>query len=379
MSKYTTEVRYICETSAGYLEQQGYRPVNEILIEAAPKVFDFSYPIFDESYRQVLETKILKHYYTREICEESIGLWKLRLDTRMNEIMPYYNQLYKSELLSFNPLYDVDLKTVSNKVGNTDNTADGTTNGKTTNSGKSESTTVDDGTVKTNGKTTGEGTTANVTNDTTSTESSGSTTNESTTTGEGKTTGKSTGKTSDTTSGKTTGTSDDLKWNMYSDTPQSTISDLDEGKYLTNATKTTDKLSTSGTSDTTSNGTSESSTEGTSSDSTKVSGKGTSSDTSKTTGSSSTAGSTSDTSTSESTTKTDDTRKTTGTSSGDSSTDTTTHNTSNIKTAEDYLNHVVGKSAGKSYSAMLSEFRQTFLNIDMMVINDLQDLFFGLW
>ena len=32
-----------------------------------------------------------------------------------------------------------------------------------------------------------------------------------------------------------------------------------------------------------------------------------------------------------------------------------------------------------SYAKMLKEFRETFLNIDMMVIESLSDLFFGLW
>ncbi len=52
------------------------------------------YPIFDEDYRNELQKKILLKYYTREICEETFGLWKLRLNSKMNEIMPYYNQLY---------------------------------------------------------------------------------------------------------------------------------------------------------------------------------------------------------------------------------------------------------------------------------------------
>ena len=111
MSKYTTEVRFICETAAGYTESVDYDLVEETIQKAIPKVFNFDFPIFDESYRNVLCTKILKHYYTREICEETVGLWKLRLNTRLNEIMPYYNQLYKSELLEFNPFYDVDITT----------------------------------------------------------------------------------------------------------------------------------------------------------------------------------------------------------------------------------------------------------------------------
>ena len=109
MSKYTTQVRFICETAAGLSESEGQTSVKQIIAAAIPSVFDFDFPIFDESYRNVLETKILKHYYTREIGLETVGLWKLKLDTKLNEIMPFYNQLYKSELIEFNPMYDVDL------------------------------------------------------------------------------------------------------------------------------------------------------------------------------------------------------------------------------------------------------------------------------
>ena len=60
-------------------------------------------------FRSILEKKILKHYYTIEIGEETVGLWKLRLNAKLNEIMPYYNKLYLSELMEFNPLYTSDL------------------------------------------------------------------------------------------------------------------------------------------------------------------------------------------------------------------------------------------------------------------------------
>lgn len=124
MSKYTTEVRFICESQSVLLESKGYNDVDVIINGAIPKIFNFSFPIFDEAYRIVLEKKILKHYYTREISEETVGLWKLRLDTRLNEIMPYYNKLYTSELLEFNPLYTHNL--TRTKKGTQNNTNTGT-------------------------------------------------------------------------------------------------------------------------------------------------------------------------------------------------------------------------------------------------------------
>ena len=110
MSKYTTEVRFICEEACGLLESKGYNDIDSIITKAIPKIFSFNFPIFDENYRSVLELKILKHFYTREIGEETVGLWKLRFDTKLNEIMPYYNKLYSSELIEFNPLYSVSYR-----------------------------------------------------------------------------------------------------------------------------------------------------------------------------------------------------------------------------------------------------------------------------
>ena len=82
------------------------------LLDNGYKLFDFDYPIFDESYRSVLEKKIIDRYYFREIGLETPGQFKHYLKMRLNEIMPYYNQLYKSEGImnkeGFNPLYNLD-------------------------------------------------------------------------------------------------------------------------------------------------------------------------------------------------------------------------------------------------------------------------------
>lgn len=146
MSKYTTEVRYICESYAGVDESTEFPEVEQVISDAREHVFDFEYPIFDENYRSVLETKILRHYYTREIGLETVGLWKLKLCTRLNDIMPYYNQLYKSELLEFNPLVDVDLKTQhigasggkSSGLNNREDTSNGISASSSNNTGEAQ-------------------------------------------------------------------------------------------------------------------------------------------------------------------------------------------------------------------------------------------------
>ena len=56
MSKYTTEVRYICEHLAGETESVGSDNVDSVIEKSRTKIFDFDFPIYDETYRSVLET-----------------------------------------------------------------------------------------------------------------------------------------------------------------------------------------------------------------------------------------------------------------------------------------------------------------------------------
>lgn len=153
MAQYTTEVRTICEIYAGLDSSAGNASVNDVIRKSYPKVFDFDYPIFDPEYKAVLEPKILRHFYSREIAMETVGLWKLRLENKLNEIMPYYNQLYKSQLLDFNPFWDVDLTKTYSKQ------ADGTTTNNTlshnvaSDSGESKQNTTTAGNEKTAGTT----------------------------------------------------------------------------------------------------------------------------------------------------------------------------------------------------------------------------------
>ena len=118
MSKYTTEVRFICESKSGLSESKGFGSVDEVLNSSWDKIFTSKVSFFDEEYRGVLCKKILKHYYLREIGCETVGIWLLWMNTKLEEIMPYYNKLYESELIKFNPMYDVDWNRKGNKTGN---------------------------------------------------------------------------------------------------------------------------------------------------------------------------------------------------------------------------------------------------------------------
>lgn len=123
MSKYTTQVRYICETYAGLAESVGYNQVNDVVRQAYPTIFDSELPLFKPEYAAVLYPKILRHYYTREIGFETVGLWKLHLNNRLYEILPYYNQLYTSAEIEFDPFNNIDIVKTIVRDGNDNTTA----------------------------------------------------------------------------------------------------------------------------------------------------------------------------------------------------------------------------------------------------------------
>jgi hypothetical protein len=101
-------------------------------------------PIFDPAYKTILIGKIVDHYWNREIGVESLDLFQQKMRTKLNEIMPFYNQLYKSTEIQYEALSTINIKTEStntstgteNTTGNTDAT------GETTNASRSVSSTT---------------------------------------------------------------------------------------------------------------------------------------------------------------------------------------------------------------------------------------------
>lgn len=233
MSRYTIELRY--------------------LIEGNYDLGLKNYPIFDESYREQLNNKIIQHYYFREIGFETEALFKNRLNQKMNEIMPYYNQMYESSKLKIDPLSTIDLEEVFSRKS----------------------------------KTTGEGTS--------STSGTGNNTNNF----------------------NSTDTTDYGKISKFSDIAQAqtTPNEILNDKYLTSATVD------------------------------------------------------------------DGQDKNTNTGTNTSQTESTTSGTS---TDERNLNEDTtltrkGNNGTASESELLNMYRETFLNIDMMIIDDLDELFLGIW
>lgn len=273
MSKYTTELRYLIENN-----------------------FDIGlkdYPIFDENYREPLNRKIINHYYFREIGFETAELFKRYLNNTMNEIMPYYNQLYKSELLEFNPFYNVDKTVTADKNNNSVSDFVGNISGKNTQTADTENTQTNNGKQQT----------------TTAATSTGESVGNSTTTNRNK--------------------------NVSSDTPQGflSINSIDNETYASAAEM----------------------------------GNAESINNSKATSNNAENGITDQT--------TADETKATGNSKSNATTETDTANKTTSNDFENYISHVIGKSEGETYSEMLMKFRETFLNIDMMIIDELKTCF----
>lgn len=120
MSKYTTQLRWIVEQT---LNDAG-KPLTE---DSWPYVYKTlgldDYPLFDEAYRETLNNKIIRHYYTREIGAETVGRFRMFIRDAMHLIMPYYNQLYESERLAkgMEPLGDRNLQHTEHAWGNASN------------------------------------------------------------------------------------------------------------------------------------------------------------------------------------------------------------------------------------------------------------------
>lgn len=89
-----------------------------------------TYPIFDEDYRSILNNKIIEHYAFREIGLETPALFARFMARKMGEIMVYYNQLYKSELIPIQALtrldYSEDYDRSSTAASDSTAKADGT-------------------------------------------------------------------------------------------------------------------------------------------------------------------------------------------------------------------------------------------------------------
>lgn len=92
------------------------------------------YPIYDESRRVELNEKIVRHYALREIGQETAQQFVFYLGATMAEIMPYFNERYRTLDMEYDPLKSVDMTTdsesgsESQSSGKASSTQDSTSN-----------------------------------------------------------------------------------------------------------------------------------------------------------------------------------------------------------------------------------------------------------
>lgn len=338
MARYTTQVRTICETVAGLSDSVGYTDVETVLNDSWDKIFT-AFPIYDEAHRADLCKKILRHYYMDEIAFEAYGLWQLAINTKLVEIMPQYNSLYKASAEIINPLYNKSLSRQydgtskgTNKDTRTDNLTD-----------TASATTIATGTdMRTDNLTDTNGGSVVTKSDSKRTDALKAVTDNT--------------STSKTTSSASNNSSND---SFTSDTPQGSLSDVKAGKYMTNASIGTSTGSTSGNdkNDTTAKNT--------------VNNTGTVSNTGTDTVTDS------HTLTKTGTVKNDSTNSTTSDSTL-SKTGTVVNDGIDSRT-DAHTETVTGYEGSATYAELLKKYSDAIINIDMMIINDLSTMFMQIW
>lgn len=285
MASYTMQLREIIEH---YSQDQYGLDYKERIELGRQHLFNFEYPFFSESYRDKFEENFIKNFYTREIGFETENLFKLKLDTWLNINMNYYNKLFESECLKFNPLHNTEINTTYNKKNDRKQ------------SDKRDHDRTDNRMTDVNSNTTG----------------------------------KTTGESESTASGSTT--HDNFNRNIESDTPQNRLElTTRNGEGVIEYASKIDEQKQLNESDSQSKGNTKST----------------------------------DNSTVDSTSKASD----------DYNMKFSDLLDSKAETIEDYVQRQTGKIGSQSFSKMLQEYRSTFIRVERMIFEEMEQLFMGVY
>lgn len=324
MSNYTVRVYDILRFYNGNTDG-GYEQIENAIKNHWQDVFDIDiWSTWDSTYKATLCQKILRHYLMYEIGAETVSLWKIQLNSRMSEIMPKYNIMYRNIEKAYSNFFaDVDYKETTNRTQNETEQKDTTLHGTNTE------------TNTTNG------------NSTQDVSASGDTKRDSTS--DSTNTADSTTENTSTNTGTSSNGTD--AWQTASDTPQGTLSDLETNTYLSNAVHN--------------KGSADAKTE-TNADSTGKSNATTTANATAT-----------DTTETTSTTNTTATAKTE--ENKNQSSDQTQNDNTNRDTTENYVKTVIGKMGSQNNAVLFNDIVKNLINIDEMIINELKDCFLLLW
>lgn len=226
MARYTLNLSEVCEQVTGLnfddMEGISFDRIDTIANAAIPKIFSDRYDLFDNGDDRIdLLRMVLEHYWEYEICTYTPSDFILRINRKLNEIAPLYNQRYESTKLEYPVFEDVDY-TSDGTDRDTDNTVDHTT-GKTTNSGTDTDIRKHTGDIEVNDKEGG------------TTKFDGTVRDEDL--GHDLTNAKGTDST------QVIGNQDPIKthWDYNNDTPQNSIDGIKDKDYLTSYSKSTDE------------------------------------------------------------------------------------------------------------------------------------------
>lgn len=91
-------------------------------------LFDFEYQFDDLKFKQQIEQSVIDYYYSYEIGVETPAEFKRRFQARWLSFIDYYNQLYNTTLLTYNPLINYKLVEALDQLATSNTLQDSTTN-----------------------------------------------------------------------------------------------------------------------------------------------------------------------------------------------------------------------------------------------------------
>lgn len=103
------------------------------------ELFDFPYKFDDVNFKKQIEQAVIDYYYNYDIGTETPAEFKRRFQAKWLSIIDYYNQLYNTTLLTYNPLINYKLTEALEQLATSNSTqnsiTDTTSNGTTTQEG----------------------------------------------------------------------------------------------------------------------------------------------------------------------------------------------------------------------------------------------------
>lgn len=94
--------------------------VPDLAKEGRAKIFNFDYPLTNKINKEKFECMILNHFLMRRINFETVLIFQIQLENKLNEIMPFYNKLFES-IDGWN-IFEDEIHDLESNTTSTDNT-----------------------------------------------------------------------------------------------------------------------------------------------------------------------------------------------------------------------------------------------------------------